>query len=215
MGYYQAGFDQIVGVDIRHQPHYPFQFVQGDALEYVLAHGKDFDAIHASPPCQGYSWCTPKGYHANHPDLIAPTREILKKINRPYIIENVGGARRQLRNYIMLCGSMFGLKSYRHRYFETHHFWVIAPECNHDFLPLLVTTAGSNSRAIRGKNPKSVKNAPLAYGIDWMNCEELKEAIPPAFTKYLGTVLISKIVTPANNGLQPTPGRADVNLSLN
>ena len=73
MGYHRAGFD-VVGVDIVAQPRYPFEFHQGNALEYVAKHGHEFDAIHASPPCQAYSVQTNPMYRGNHPDLIAPTR---------------------------------------------------------------------------------------------------------------------------------------------
>lgn len=92
MGYHRAGFD-VVGVDIKPQKHYPFEFHQGDALEYVAAHGHEYDVIHASPPCQGYSEETPLEYRGNHPRMIGAVRDALQKIGKPYIIENVDGAR--------------------------------------------------------------------------------------------------------------------------
>src|SRR3990172_8007103 len=135
MGYHRAGFDEIVGVDFKPQKHYPFTFVQADALEYVAAHGREFDAIHASPPCQRYSNMTKRwGIGINHPNLIGPVRERLQEIGIPYVIENVKGA--PLENPVMLCGSMFGrgASEYglrRHRYFEAS-FTLWAPaSCAH------------------------------------------------------------------------------------
>lgn len=138
MGYSRAGFDDIVGVDIVPQPRYPFSFVQADALEYLAEYGQEFDAIHASPPCQGYSimhnlpWLRGREY----PLLILPTREMLDGLGLPYIIENVMGARygakglqkRGIAHHGMkagwLCGGMFGLPLYRHRLFETNFAWL-------------------------------------------------------------------------------------------
>lgn len=191
MGYSQAGFD-VVGVDIKPQPRYPFKFVLSDALDYLAKHGEEYDAIHASPPCQGYSHLTPEKNRDDHEKLIPAVRALLMELGRPYIIENVAGARKELISPVMLCGSMFGLRTQRHRYFETS--WnVTAPrKCDHSQVPLLVTTASKASREKRfalGMKPKSVSNAPEAYGIDWMGFAELKEAIPPAYTKYLGETL--------------------------
>jgi len=119
MGYYRAGFD-VVGVDIKCQPRYPFEFIQADALAYIAAHGWEYDAIHASPPCQSHSRITPKYALHRHVDLIPHTRFFLEALGLPYVIENVAGARATLRNPIMLCGSQFGLKVYRHRLFESN-----------------------------------------------------------------------------------------------
>jgi DNA (cytosine-5)-methyltransferase 1 len=191
-GYKLAGYD-VTGVDIKAQPKYPMRFVLADALEYLREHGDEYDAIHASPPCQGYSHLTPAAHRGNHAKLIPAMRELLLELGKPYIIENVAGARHELRNPVMLCGSMFGLRTQRHRYFETN-FPVAAPcACDHSQLPLLVTTASKASRAKRfalGMKPKSVTNAPAAYGIDWMGCAELKEAIPPAYTLHIGRTLM-------------------------
>ena len=191
-GYKLAGFD-VVGVDNKPQPKYPMAFVLADALEYLATHGDEYDAVHASPPCQGYSHLTPAAHRGNHAKLIPALREMLVALGKPYVIENVAGARHELRNPVMLCGSMFGLRTQRHRYFETN-FPVAAPrKCDHSNLPLLVTTASKASRAKRfalGMKPKSVTNAPAAYGIDWMGCAELKEAIPPAYTLHIGRILM-------------------------
>lgn len=187
MGYALAGMT-VHGVDIEPQPRYPFSFTQRDALEYLEAHGHEYDMIHASPPCQGYSHLTPAEHKDKYPKLIPQLREMLKRLGKPYVIENVQGARHELENPAMLCGSMFGLRTRRHRWFETN-FPVAAPcACDHSEMPLLVTTASKASRAKRhalGIAPKSVKNAPQAYGIGWMSCDGLKECIPPAYTRHI------------------------------
>ena len=138
-GYADAGFSEIVGVDIEPQKHYGYEFVQGDALEYLSEHGEDFDAIHASPPCQGYSIMTlnlPWFKGKTYPLLILPTIELLEKVGRPYCLENVMGARhnsasikkRGLEEHGLkagwLCGAMFGLPFYRHRLFATNWLWL-------------------------------------------------------------------------------------------
>jgi DNA (cytosine-5)-methyltransferase 1 len=189
-GYNRSGFD-VTGVDNQPQPRNPHRFILADALEYDSAHGHEYDVIHASPPCQHYSCVTPKGHRKNHPDLIGLTRDALMATGKPYVIENVGGARKVLRNPVKLCGSMFGLKTFRHRYFEIWPDFILAPPCNHNFMPVFVTTQGCNSRDARGgKYSKSVKNAPAAYGIDWMDSHGLKQAIPPAYTEWIGRELL-------------------------
>jgi DNA (cytosine-5)-methyltransferase 1 len=122
MGYHRAGFDEIVGVDIEPQPRYPFAFFQGDALEYCAAHGSEFDAIHASPPCQAYTRMArglleSQGRGREYPDLIHATRSALHLAGVVSVIENVPGA--PLLGPVMLCGSSFGLLVQRHRLFES------------------------------------------------------------------------------------------------
>lgn len=107
MGYHRAGFD-VVGVDKDPQPHYPFEFIQADAIEFVREHGLKFDAVHASPPCQVHSK-TAVTHNVSHPDLIEPTRDALREVGRPYVIENVEGA--PLIDPLVLCGSEFGLRA--------------------------------------------------------------------------------------------------------
>lgn len=209
MGYHLAGFTEIVGVDIKPQPRYPFTFAQADALEYLAAHGQEFDVIHASPPCQFYSEATPTAYREGHPDLIAITRAGLQATGKPYVIENVENARSELVNPIKLCGSMFGLPIWRHRYFEIHPpvFLLTAP-CNHNRcpiaatinqrarlvqVPVLCTGGGDGQRANRKTHrPRGkVEEIRWAMGIDWMVQEELTEAIPPAYTEWLGQRILS------------------------
>jgi DNA (cytosine-5)-methyltransferase 1 len=118
-GFSLAGFD-VVGVDKEPQPNYPFKFYQGDAVEFIAKFGCDFDHIHSSPPCQFASVLTPMEHRSKHKNWIPETREALIATGKLYDIENVENARRYLINPIMLCGSMFGLGVWRHRYFELH-----------------------------------------------------------------------------------------------
>ena len=186
MGLHNAGFE-VVGVDNRPQPTYPFECHLADAMTFDL---RGYDFIWASPPCQGYSHLTPQHAKSRHMKLIAELRERLIAVGTPYCIENVAGARHELRNPMMLCGSMFGLRTQRHRFFETS-FSIVAPRlCDHTEISLLVTTASAASRAKRAKlgmAAKSVHNATAAYGIGWMNFAGLREAIPPAYAEYVAT----------------------------
>lgn len=195
MGYHRAGFE-VVGVDIKPMPHYPFEFHQGDALEYLAAHGAEFAAIHASPPCQAHTVLFPKQLHGrnyDHPDLIPQTRELLNKIGKPYVIENVVNA--PMNTLIVLCGAMFGLRVYRHRQFETNAMLLQPPHPKH-----IIPTAG------KGYAPKdditfwtvtghigNWKRAGEAMGIDWMGADGhgLTQAIPPAYTEFIGRQLLA------------------------
>lgn len=188
MGLHLAGFE-VVGVDIRPQPKYPFEFVQADALSYSL---RGFDFVWASPPCQFASEATHTYYRSLHKNRIPGTRAKLLRSRLPYIMENVENAREHLRDPIMLCGSMFRLRCRRHRYFECNP--ALRPHaqcCDHRLPPLLVTTAGANSRA--AGNFKSTRNAVKAYGIDWMTVDGLTQAIPPAYSEFLGRQVMSKL----------------------
>lgn len=201
-GYAAAGFD-VVGIDQNDQPRYPFQFVRCDALQYVDRHANEFDAIHASPPCQVHSRMrklTVSQMRArDHPDLIDKTRQALVDSGLPYVIENVEGA--PLISPILLCGSMFGLDVQRHRLFECN-FGLLVPSCNHavwtaDKPPLHRHQQGK-SRVVgcygngRGKGD-TVALWRKAMGIDWMTRRELAQAIPPAYTRYIGEWLISAV----------------------
>jgi DNA (cytosine-5)-methyltransferase 1 len=193
MGYHRAGFD-VVGVDIDPQPNYPFEFVQGDALQYLAKHGREFDAIHASPPCQGYTAL--KAVHGNvWPLLIEPTRRMLDQIGVPYVIENVQGA--PVRRDLTLCGEMFGLRVIRHRFFELGGWEAVAPA----HLPHRGRVAGWRHGKFydgpyfavygNGGGKGTVAQWQDALGIDWTtDRRELAEAIPPAYTEYIGRQLI-------------------------
>jgi DNA (cytosine-5)-methyltransferase 1 len=208
MGYARAGFD-VVGVDLTPQPRYPFEFIQGDALEYVAAHGHEFDVVHASPPCQRYS-ITANAHDVEHPDLLEPTRLALIEVGRPYVIENVEGA--PLVDPVMLCGSMFGLRApdvdgvelrmERHRLFETSFPVPLAPApCFHDSTLVGGSYKGSRHRkpehrdnpARRGGYTPHITVRGALMGIDWMNEHELAQAIPPAYTEWLGRQLIDHL----------------------
>jgi len=181
MGYHRAGFD-VVGVDIAPQPHYPFEFHQGDAIEYIREHGHEFDVVHASPPCQAYSRATAwRGSRADHPDLIAATRRALLATGRPYVIENVQEARALLRRPIMLCGTHFGLRIRRHRYFEVSVLGVVlTPTCQHRPTDYAHDHGGKQTEAQYRD----------AMDCQWMTVQEAREAIPPAYTEWLGRRIV-------------------------
>lgn len=190
MGYHLAGFE-VVGVDIVYQKNYPFEFYQGDALEFIEHHGTEFDVIHASPPCQAYTNAQ-KINGNDHPDLIAQTRNLLVATGKHFIIENVPGA--PLNSPIFLIGPMFDLMTIRKRLFE----------CSFD-VPLILSPVPSAKQTKMGRKPKAgeyiqvvghfsdVEYAKKAMGIDWMTRDELKEAIPPAYTEWLGKQIIKKL----------------------
>ena len=189
MGYHRAGFE-VVGVDIKTQKNYPFEFHQADALEFPL---DGFDAVHASPPCQRYSamsTCRP-GLAGEYPDYIGLTRTRLEASGLPWVIENVPGS--PLRSPLMLCGFMFGLRLYRHRLFETSFFLLEPGHPRHD---VPSSRAGhwtpGTIMSVAG-HVAPVAEARAAMGIGWMNREEMAEAIPPAYTEYVGAALLSSL----------------------
>jgi DNA (cytosine-5)-methyltransferase 1 len=199
-GYRRAGFD-ITGVDIKPQPNNPHRFIQADALEYLAEHGPEFDAVHASPPCQGYSTLRAMHPTREYPMLIDAVRDSLFKLGAPYVIENVENAPLQdhsdlFGNHgVMLCGSMFGLKVERgflrrHRIFETS-FPVPQPACNHKGPAVGVYGHGGHT----GKHRMLYRDeAAKAMGINWMNRDEMCQAIPPAYTEYIGRFLMEHVM---------------------
>lgn len=203
VGYSRAGFD-VVGVDVLPQPHYPFEFHQADAMTFPL---DGFDAIHASPPCQAYSVATPIGHRANHPRLIAEVRNRLVATGMPYAIENVENARKEMTSPVLVCGSMLGLPVERHRYFEVGPGSVLFSPmaCNHGWGPVLVGVGSTNAgkrgpvsptgttRRASGRFEWSAVEVAIAMGIDWMTRKEMDEAIPPAYTEWLGRQLIASL----------------------
>lgn len=197
-GYYRAGFD-VVGIDNRPQPHYPYAFIQADALDYLAtADLSSYAVIHASPPCQRYSEQTAKKYRNNHPDLIAPVRELLVATGKPYVIENVENARALLTNPVKLCGSMFGLNLWRHRYFE---MWPdvlrLTPTCNHSELPVLITGTTRRKPEGGGRMEYTAQQCRDAADLQWMTRGEMDEAIPPAYTEWIGRHLMESIMVTA------------------
>ena len=191
MGYHRAGFD-VVGVDLSPQKNYPFEFHQDDAMEFPL---DEFDAIHASPPCQAYSQAALSQRNAGkeYPDLLAPTRERLEAAGVPWVIENVPGA--PMRPDFKLCGCQFGLELRRMRWFETSwQAFSMRPPCHHPYPVVSVVGHGTPSwaREQLGFNP-TIADYRAAMGIDWMNRNELSQAIPPAYTEFIGGQLIAQL----------------------
>lgn len=193
MGYYRAGFD-VVGVDHSPQPRYPFEFHQMDWREALQKLDLSaFDVIHASPPCQGYS-VTKSLSRSTAPKLIDVVRDELKITGKAYVIENVPGAKRHLKNPIVLRGNMFGLKVIRDRYFEIDP-WIMSP-------PVTPLDGSTNSHrglsrlavggyiTVAGYNYK-VSEARVAMDCPWMIGRELTQAIPPAYTEWIGSQLMS------------------------
>jgi DNA (cytosine-5)-methyltransferase 1 len=212
MGYSRAGFD-VVGVDLTPQPNYPFEFVQADALDWLhdvllcqrtgLKDERGFpiaeiDAIHASPPCQRWLGVPRALGEGQYPDLISPTRDLLKQTGLPYVIENVPGA--PLDGFV-LCGSTFGLPLVRHRRFEVYPDIGLVPSMCHQ---------GSFERGTEHD-----RSFPFAHGSwrpkwlervlpdvwPWMTLEESHEAIPPAYTEFIGAQLVAHL-----HALSPTKG---------
>jgi len=195
MGYSRAGFDDIVGVDIVQQPRYPFRFVLGDAMEYVAAHGREFDAIHASPPCQRYSPLARLHKDRVYPDMLATTRAALLATARPWVMENVPGA--PMRNHIMICGTTLGLRLKRHRHFESSHVLFSPGPCRHRETDIAVTghsvVYSWHSRSRRSPH-LGWATARAVMGIPWATYEALSQAIPPAYTYYIGCQLLQALV---------------------
>jgi DNA (cytosine-5)-methyltransferase 1 len=214
MGYHRAGFE-VVGVDIRPQPRYPFEFIQADCLTLDLGFLRGFDAIHASPPCQAHTAMKTMHNAKAHADLVEPTRAMLVASGRPWAIENVVGA--PLIAPIMLCGTMFGLgvedaDLLRHRLFELSDPPLLVPQCQHgrratvgvygghvrDRRRRTIGVYGEGARDSRRKLDKgvdefTVEDARVAMDIDWMTLAELCQAIPPPYTEWVGKHLLASL----------------------
>jgi len=201
MGYHRAGFD-VVGVDINPQPHYPFEFHQADALEFPL---DGYDAIHASPPCQDHS-----ALAVMHPTrgtgwMLDATIKRLRDCGRPWVVENVVGPTVRMDGWwFVLCGSQFGLEVRRHRRFGSN-FLMLPNGCRHDLQPLPVDVTGHSeqgrvyrARKALGLPPVGIVEKREAMGIDWMNRDELAQAIPPAYTQWIGEQLIDHLAQVAS-----------------
>lgn len=190
MGFHLAGFE-VTGVDIKNQRRYPFDFIQADAMEILndVEYLRSFDVIAASPPCQTHSITKnlriAQGKSTDKIDLIPETREKLAAANVPFIIENVPGA--PLVNPVQVCGSFFGLGVRRHRRFESN-IPLLGTPCNHKEQGRPIGVYGSMRDEIPsgGKTAESIEQARNAMGIDWMIWSELVEAIPPAYTRFIG-----------------------------
>jgi DNA (cytosine-5)-methyltransferase 1 len=199
-GYARAGFE-VVGVDLTPQPNYPFEFVEANALTLTQAFLRSFDAIHASPPCQSYSDLAKRNKNGHKwPRLVEPVREMLARTGLPYIIENVEGA--PLLNPVVLCGTMFpGLRVLRHRLFETNFLLTALPHGKHPKVHTLDKRKAHYGKTderrdfvqVTGGGNCSVAAAREAMGIDWMTKNELNEAIPPAYTHFIGEQLLNHL----------------------
>lgn len=195
-GYDYAGFD-VTGVDKDPQPRYPYRLVQSDAIAFVLAHGAEFDFIHASPPCQFDSDC--QRIRGNtHPDLIAPTRAALESTGRPWVIENVAGAVPKLNSPVMLCGPMFSVETYRHRFFETGGGFTL-DQPDH---PVHTVPQAKMGRPVPpgwyGQFVGNFSGVPLArqvLRVPWMNRDGIRECIPPAYTEHIGRAALTLLDT--------------------
>jgi DNA (cytosine-5)-methyltransferase 1 len=215
MGYHRAGFD-VTGVDINPQPNYPFTFHQGDALTYLADHWREFDAIHASPPCQSYlnlgAVNRTLGRDYDHPDLVAATRGALAATGLPYVIENVEGA--PLRSPARVCGTGLNLPLRRHRLFESNvmlfgiacahqrytepRYWTgWRPDGQHRLSTVVQVYGNAGGR----------EHWPAAMGIDWMTPDEMCEAVPPAFTEFVGQQLLGVVGSGASKPRGSSRGR--------
>jgi DNA (cytosine-5)-methyltransferase 1 len=208
MGYHRAGFE-VVGVDNApaRLTRYPFEHHEADALTFLHEHGHEFDVIHASPPCTGYS----RGTAALPDRLIAATRDLLIATGKSYVIENVEDAKRELRSPVMLCGRMFGLGAIdtdgtplvldRHRMFESNVALLVPPHVKHD---RSVQVAGVYGGARRDKwEAKHVRKGGYVppdlgvlrelVGAPWMSEKGCFLSIPPVFTEFLGEQMLAHV----------------------
>ncbi len=196
MGYHRAGFE-VVGVDIKPQPNYPFEFFQADAIEYLdWLDGGGFDAIHASPPCQAYTSLRSLST-INHVELIPDTRAGLERTGLPWVIENVPGA--PLIEPVQLCGSAFNLGVRRHRLFEAN-FPLMGAPCAHGYQDGKFDVYEHGKWRVAAAAPvfgtgggKAKERWGEAMGIDWMTHTELGQAIPPAYTEHIGHFLLRAV----------------------
>ena len=194
MGYHRAGFD-VFGVDHRPMKRYPFEHVQADAMTFPL---DGFDAIHASPPCQAHS-ITKNFTTVEHETgwMLAATRERLEASGVPWVIENVPGA--PMRADYKLCGCMFGLRRLRReRWFETSwRGFDLRQPCSHP--EPVITVAGHDVPSHQRKFGRTVSldERKEAMGIDWMGRDELGQAIPPAYTQFIGEQLLAHLASAA------------------
>jgi DNA (cytosine-5)-methyltransferase 1 len=204
-GYDEAGFE-VTGVDKDPQPNYPYAFVQADVMSLDPAWIASFDVVHASPPCQFYTELRHLYASNDHPDLIGPTRELLKAAGRPYVIENVDDARGELIDPVMLCGRMFpGLRVFRHRWFETSfeleqpahpsHRGVVCHTFDkrkkhygktNEWRDFVSVTGGGNCTRLAAADAMGLNHR-------YLTKDELNEAIPPQFTRHIGAALMAHI----------------------
>lgn len=203
MGYHRAEFC-VTGVDINPQPRYPFRFVQADAVAYLENHASEYAVGAGSPPCQ--HWSPLNAYnHVEYPQLIAPVRDRFLDAGLPYVIENVEAAALELKDPILLCGPMFGLKVYRHRLFEANWPLLAPPHLKHEALcsrngylpterrPFMSIHGGRHSKAWQSAACEAMRLPHLDVRVSGADTKtairEICEAIPPAMTEHVGRQL--------------------------
>lgn len=202
-GYAAAGFTEIVGVDINPQPHYPYEFRQDNALEWLEDGWLDgFDAIHASPPCQAFTRAahlrTAQGGKSKYDDLLTPVLELLRDVNVPWVVENVPGAP-GMDGAVIECGSAYGLGVRRHRLFLSNRP-LVGSGCDHKAQgrPWGVYHVPKDDIPQGGRTARSVEHGREVMGvtreIPW---NSLKEGFPPAYTEHIGRQLIAQMVVQA------------------
>lgn len=195
-GYHHAGFD-VVGVDITPQPLYPHPMVVADALHPPFRL-EDFDAIHASPPCQSYTTMSNR-HGSSEPELIEPVRRMLEQSGRPYVIENVAGARRHMRNPVTLTGEQFRLRVWRPRLFETNWLLMTPPRARRQADPVAVYGRKEDGRRLWTRadgtelRAATLTEARDAMRMPWASWNGCREAIPPAYTEFIGTQLLAHL----------------------
>jgi DNA (cytosine-5)-methyltransferase 1 len=206
VGYGRAGFE-VTGVDVVVHKRNPHPVIEADALglcpEWIA---ENFDAVHASPPCQGYSSMRHAPGAKGAPRLIGQVRALLRDAGLPYVIENVEAAKADMVDPVTLCGTMFRLGAqghdlHRHRLFESN-IPLTAPACQHSGRPVIGVYGGhARCRSAKhgGRGTKDAWQgghkaaASEALGIDWMTLAEMSESIPPAYTEHIGRQLMDYI----------------------
>jgi DNA (cytosine-5)-methyltransferase 1 len=190
-GYHLAGWD-VTGADLHPQPNYPFRFIQADMMTVDL---DGYDAYHASAPCQDHSPLSALvGQHGTG-WMLGAIRERLAVTGKPYVLENVPGA--PMRRDLWLCGKMFRLRVKRHRLFEIGNWWGLISQPAHPRHDVPTATRQRRQRWAEGWDVSitgdvGVYLAPEAMGVDWMTGNELSQAVPPAYTRYVGETLRSE-----------------------
>jgi len=218
MGYHRAGFD-VVGVDIKPQPQYPFPFIQDDAMKVLkdlskaaitMFMGRPVSMLHLSPPCKAHTRAKhlrdAQRHVQSEPNLLTPSLRLLEDVNIPWVVENVPGA--PMPKELVLCGSMFGLKVRRHRWFCTHRDYVLqAPSrCDHEnqgkpigvYHSMNDTPQGLNTKTgkwvVGGSTAKTLLEGQVAMDISWMTWGPLTQAVPPAYTEYIGGSMLKQML---------------------
>ena len=200
-GYRAAGFDEIVGVDINPQPDYPYEFIQADALRYLLEPGlapwiSTFDFIHASPPCQAHTRAkhlrTAQGGESKYPDLLTPVLAALETSSIPWVVENVPGAP-GMEGAVVECGSAYDLGVRRHRMFKSN-IPLVGSVCDHKAQgrPWGVYHVMNDQVPQGGRTVRTLEQGWEVMGVNreipW---KSLKEGFPPAYTRHIGSQILS------------------------